>query len=405
MKTIIINRNKSNRDICLFEDMKMIEHYREGHDIQRLEGNIYLGKVNNILKGLGSAFVNIGEEKNAFIHITNIIEKQDKVTGNKNIDFSKYDVSKLLKVNDPILVQVRKDEENQKGVIVTKNINLTGRFLVLMTNVEFNTISSKIENEEEKTRLKEIAKELEKNAKKDYPDLKFGLIVRTSAADQSKETLEQDLDRLLKLWTSIKEEEQKNLKENNFPILIYENNDILIKFLVGVIDTGIDKIIVNTKKDEKEVKELLSMFNKEDIEIELDAKNEKINQVYKYDEEIEKLNNRKIWLKCGGYITIDHTEALTAIDVNSGKYIGTKTKDKEDTILKVNTEASIEIARQLKLRNISGIIIIDYINMNDKESIKKIDKILQNELKKDRSKTQIVGFTKLNLLEMTRKRI
>ena len=130
-----------------------------------------------------------------------------------------------------------------------------------------------------------------------------------------------------------------------------------------------------------------------------------MNQVYKYDEEIEKLNNRKIWLKCGGFITIDHTEALTAIDVNSGKYIGTKTKDKEDTILKVNTEASIEIARQLKLRNISGIIIIDYINMNDKESIKKIDKILQNELKKDRSKTQIVGFTKLNLLEMTRKRI
>ena len=405
MKTIIINRNKSNRNICLFEDMKMIGHYREGHDIQRLEGNIYLGKVNNILKGLGSAFVNIGEEKNAFIHITNIIEKQDKVTGNKNIDFSKYDVSKLLKVNDPILVQVRKDEENQKGVIVTKNINLTGRFLVLMTNVEFNTISSKIENEEEKARLKEIAKELEKNAKKDYPELKFGLIMRTSAENQSKEILEQDLDRLLKLWTSIKEEEQKNLKENNFPILIYENNDILIKFLVGVIDTGIDKIIVNTKKDEKEVKELLSMFNKEDIEIELDAKNEKINQVYKYDEEIEKLNNRKIWLKCGGYITIDHTEALTAIDVNSGKYIGTKTKDKEDTILKVNTEASIEIARQLKLRNISGIIIIDYINMNDKESIKKIDKILQNELKKDRSKTQIVGFTKLNLLEMTRKRI
>ena len=405
MKTIIINRNKSNRDICLFEDMKMVEHYREGNDIQRLEGNIYLGKVNNILKGLGSAFINIGEEKNAFIHITNIIEKQDKITGNKNIDFSKYDVSKLLKVNDPILVQVRKDEENQKGVIVTKNINLTGRFLVLMTNVEFNTISSKIENEEEKTRLKEIAKELEKNAKKDYPDLKFGLIVRTSAANQSKEVLEQDLNRLLKLWTSIKEEEQKNLNENNFPVLIYENNDILIKFLVGVIDTGIDKIIVNTKKDEKEIKELLSILDKEDIEIELDAKNEKMNQVYKYDEEIEKLNNRKIWLKCGGFITIDHTEALTAIDVNSGKYIGTKTKDKEDTILKVNTEASIEIARQLKLRNISGIIIIDYINMNDKESIKKIDKILQNELKKDRSKTQIVGFTKLNLLEMTRKRI
>lgn len=405
MKTIIINRNKSNRDICLFEDMKMVEHYREGSDIQRLEGNIYLGKVNNILKGLGSAFINIGEEKNAFIHITNIIEKQDKITGNKNIDFSKYDVSKLLKVNDPILVQVRKDEENQKGVIVTKNINLTGRFLVLMTNVEFNTISSKIENEEEKTRLKEIAKELEKNAKKDYPDLKFGLIVRTSAANQSKEVLEQDLNRLLKLWTSIKEEEQKNLNENNFPVLIYENNDILIKFLVGVIDTGIDKIIVNTKKDEKEIKELLSILDKEDIEVELDAKNEKMNQVYKYDEEIEKLNNRKIWLKCGGFITIDHTEALTAIDVNSGKYIGTKTKDKEDTILKVNTEASIEIARQLKLRNISGIIIIDYINMNDKESIKKIDKILQNELKKDRSKTQIVGFTKLNLLEMTRKRI
>ena len=399
MKVIIIDKSDEIIRTCLIEDDELVEEYEEGANITRLEGNVYLGKVRNILPGMQSAFIDINEKRNAFIHINELLEKQDDKTGNKEVDFEKFKIKDFIKENDPLLVQVKKDEENEKGVIVTTNIKITGLYSVLLINTNIATISQKIEENNERKRLLEIANEL-----KDEKE-KLGLIIRTSAEGIEKEEIKQDFERLKFIWNQIKERYEEDIKEKVFPDLIYENNDIEFKFLLGVINNNIDKIITNNKEIyEKLVNFTETMISKE-IPIEFDDTREKIRDVYQLDSKIRELEKRKIWLKNGSFITIDKTEALTAIDVNSGKYTGSENESKEDTILKVNTEATKEIARQLRVRNISGIIIIDYINMNRDEDVKKVEKLLREELKKDRSKTQIVGFTKLNLLEMTRKKI
>ena len=174
------------------------------------------------------------------------------------------------------------------------------------------------------------------------------------------------------------------------------------KFLTGVLDTGIDKITINSKTSYQEIENYLKSIGKDEIKLEY---KENLNNIYDIDSQIEKMERRKVWLDCGGFITIDKTEALTAIDVNSGKFTGKKNSSKENTVVKVNEEATIEIAKQLRLRNISGIIVIDYIDMENDQDRNEIIKLLEKEIKKDRSKTQIIGFTKLDLLEMTRKKM
>ena len=399
MKVIIVDKNEEKIRTCLIENDDLVEEYEEGANIVRLEGNVYLGKVRNILPGMQSSFIDINEKRNAFIHINEILDKQDKKTGNKDIDFSKYDIKDYIKENDPILVQVKKDEENEKGVIVTTNIKITGMYSVLMVNTTIGTVSQKIENKEERERLLKIAKNLVNEKEK------LGIIIRTSGEGKSEEDIKVDFDKLIFIWQKIKERAAEDLKNKAYPSLIYENNDIGFKFLLGVINTGIDKIITNDREIYGQIETFLNSMVDKKIPIELDETREKMRLVYQLDTKIRDLEKRKIWLKNGSFITIDKTEALTAIDVNSGKYTGSENETKEETIMKVNIEATKEIAKQLRVRNISGIIIIDYINMSNDEDIKKIEKLLESELKKDRSKTQIVGFTKLNLLEMTRKKI
>ena len=399
MKVIIIDKSDEIIRTCLIEDDELVEEYEEGTNITRLEGNVYLGKVRNILPGMQSAFIDINEKRNAFIHINELLEKQDDKTGNKEVDFEKYKIRDYIKENDPLLVQVKKDEENEKGVIVTTNIKITGLYSVLLINTNIATISQKIEDNNERKRLLEIANELRDEKEK------LGLIIRTSAEGIEKEEIKQDFERLKFIWNQIKERYEEDIKEKVFPDLIYENNDIEFKFLLGVISTGIDKIITNDKVCYEKLQNFIKSISLKEISVEFDDTREKIRDVYQLDSKIRELEKRKIWLKNGSFITIDKTEALTAIDVNSGKYTGSENESKEETILKVNAEATKEIAKQLRVRNISGIIIIDYINMNKEEDVKKIEQLLEKELKKDRSKTQIVGFTKLNLLEMTRKKI
>ena len=258
-----------------------------------------------------------------------------------------------------------------------------------MPNTEIKTISQKIEDTKEKARLTEIIEEI-------LPE-SFGAIVRTSAIGKSKEELEKDLHKSIKEWNRI-EKTQKD-ESIEVPTVIYEGQSFIEKLLIDLVDKDIQKIVINNKSYYKEVKNIIESLE-ENIEIEL-KENQDIFNTYDIDDQLEKLTQRKIWLKCGGFITIDKTEALTAIDVNSGKYIGNK--NLEQTVFKVNSEATIEIAKQLRLRDIGGIIIIDYIDMTDDEHKKEIIKVLEENLKQDRSKTQIVGFSKLNLLEMTRK--
>ncbi len=389
MKEIIINVDEQhNKIVMLVENGKLIEKYHESNNIKRLEGNIYLGKVQNVLQGMQAAFIDIGEQKNTFIHLKDILPKLDSKTNNTEEVVDKSNIKDIIKPGNTILVQVKRDATNKKGARVSTHINLPGRFCVFMPNADFITISQKIENPEERKRLLDIVKEqLPKGS---------GAIVRTAAIGKQKEEIIADLQYIQKQWENVKLAMKQNVQKAQ---VLYENSGIVRRILIDLADSDIHKIIVNNKKQYEEVKKILKFINRE---IQLELKEQKcILDMYDLNNQLEKALNRKIWLKCGGFITIDNTEALTAIDVNSGKYIGTKSL--EQTVFTVNKEASIEIAKQLRLRDIGGIIIIDYIDMKDEQHKNKILEILTENLKNDRSKTQIIGFTKLNLLEMTRK--
>lgn len=395
MQEIIINQDKEkNKIVALVENGKLVEKYEEKIGQERLEGNIYLGKVENVLLGMQAAFVDIGTEKNTFIHIKDVIPKVSNETGNKNETLSKYDIKNYIRSGMPILVQVKRDSTNKKGARVSTHISLPGRFVVLMPETEFITVSKKIEKEAEKKRLLDIVKNsLQKG---------YGAIIRTSAQGRQKELIEQDIQKVIQEYEDIQKKAQELEKKEKFePTLLYENDGIVGKILTDLVDQELIRIVTNQEGIAKDVTKFLEDTGLQGkVKLEL-KQNEDILSIYDIGEQIEKANNRKIWLKCGGFITIDKTEALTAIDVNSGKYIGNK--DLEQTVYTVNKEASIEIAKQLRLRDIGGIVIIDYIDMEKQETKQKILKTLEEALKKDRSKTQIIGFTPLDLLEMTRK--
>ena len=395
MREILVNVDEqNNKTIVVVENGKLIEKYQENYGEERLEGNIYLGKVENVLLGMQAAFVDIGKEKNTFIHIRDIIPKASNETGNKNEPLNKHNIKNYIKTGMPILVQIKKDATIKKGARVSTHINLSGRYAVLMPNSNFITISKKIEKETEKNRLLKIVKEI-------VPQ-NYGIIIRTSAEEKSEEEIKRDINNLIITWQEIVNKYEKVKKQTTFtPQLIYKNQGIIEKLIIDLIDQDLSKVIVNEEKTYENIKKVLEKIALEtDVKVEL-KKEKNILNIYEIQEQLEKANNRKIWLKCGGFITIDKTEALTAIDVNSGKYVGTK--DLEKTIFTVNKEATIEITKQIRLRDIGGIIIIDYIDMENKEDKAKILEILEENLKKDRSKTQVIGFTPLDLLEMTRK--
>lgn len=395
MREILVNVDEqNNKTIVVVENGKLIEKYQENYEEERLEGNIYLGKVENVLLGMQAAFVDIGKEKNTFIHIRDIIPKASNETGNKNEPLNKHNIKNYIKTGMPILVQIKKDATSKKGARVSTHINLSGRYAVLMPNSNFITISKKIEKETEKNRLLKIVKEI-------VPQ-NYGIIIRTSAEEKSEEEIKRDINNLIITWQEIVNKYEKVKKQTTFtPQLIYKNQGIIEKLIIDLIDQDLSKVIVNEEKTYENIKKVLEKIALEtDVKVEL-KKEKNILNIYEIQEQLEKANNRKIWLKCGGFITIDKTEALTAIDVNSGKYVGTK--DLEKTIFTVNKEATIEITKQIRLRDIGGIIIIDYIDMENKEDKAKILEILEENLKKDRSKTQVIGFTPLDLLEMTRK--
>ena len=372
MQELRIKVDTNEKKITLIDDYKVVEKYIEPAD-ESIEGNIYIGVVKNIIPGIKAAFVDIGQEKNAFIHFEDI-----------------YKTNNEIKLNEKILVQVQKDEINQKGAKLTTNIKLTGRQIVLLPTTDIITVSRKIENEKVKEKLIEIVAE---NLPKG-----IGAIIRTTASKATKTEIIDDIQRLVKDWNNI---EKKVQNSDEVPVLLGKNNTIIESVILGTADSGMDKIITDSKEENKKIEKFLKEFELEDkVKVEYD---EKVLDKYKIKDELEKLNNNKIWLKCGSYIVIDKTEALTSIDVNSGKYTGKE--NLENTILRVNEEATVEIAKQIRLRDMSGIIIIDYIDMELEENKHRIMKLLEQEVKKDRAKVQIEGFTRLNLLEMTRKQL
>ena len=388
MLEILVEEKNKEEKIALVENGNLIEYYEEDKESNRKEGNIYVGTVKDIIVGMQSAFIDIGTEKNSFIHVKDILPKVDETKNeiNKNVN-----IKELVKPGQKILVQIKKDSNEQKGARVSTHISIPSKYIVFMPNTDFVTISQKIEEKNEQDRLIKLVKE---NISKGN-----GAVIRTSAKGKEKEIIE-DLKRTEEKWNKIKEKYEKSKNKSE---LIYKSESIIQKMLIDLSENKkLEKIITNSAKEYENLKEYLKE-NPEVSNIKLELSQDNIFEKYDLVKQIEKLEKRKIWLKCGGFITIDKTEALTAIDVNTGKYTGSKNLD--DTIYNVNKEATIEIAKQLRLRDIGGIIIIDYIDMTNKNNKSKIEELLKEELKKDRSKTQVEGFTKLDLLEMTRKHI
>lgn len=385
MYNILINKDETSNmtNIVVVQDGKVVEIYNEALNEERLEGNIYLGKVKNIMPGMQSAFIDIGESKNALVHIKDLIPKASNVTGNVFEDTSKMNISKIIKSGDEILVQVKRDCNKQKGPRVTTDIKLYGRFIILLPCSKFITISQKIEDKEEEKRLKNIVKN---SLPKEY-----GAIIRTVAKDRKEEEIKKEINFLISMWNSILKNSDSMKNKKMAPIQIFNNSGITGKIITDLAENNLEKIYTN----EKELK---------DNYIDLKDKIEIIdNPLEKFEAKKYMNPNRKIWLNCGGFITIDCTEALTAIDVNSAKFTGKR--DLEKTVLKVNLEATEEIAKQVRLRDIGGIIIIDYIDMDNEEDREKVRNYMIECFKKDRSKVQVMEFTKLGLLEITRKHI
>ena len=388
MLELIINQKEDLENIILLQNGKIIEYYTSTAEDRkrRLEGNIYAGKVGDIINGMQAAFVDFGGSKKGFIHLKDAMPQVDE--RKSKLDTS-IDIKKILKPNQKILIQVKKDSDNKKGARVSTHISLPGRFIVIMPNIDFITISQKIDDKKKKDELIKFIKE-------NLPE-GFGAIIRTSAEKVSKDEIKKDIDLLLNKWEKI-EKEYNSI--SNEPKLICESENVVEKMFIDLSVNGIDRITTNSKEEYEKLKNNLNKSYT--TEVIYENKKDLIEE-YGLIGQLEKIENRKIWLNCGGFITIDKTEALTAIDVNTGKFTGNK--DLESTIFKVNKEATIEIAKQLRLRDIGGIIIIDYIDMKEKENREKIENLLKEELKADRAKTQVEGFTKLNLMELTRKHI
>lgn len=382
-KELVICNYNDKKLIALLEDEELVERYEEDENDKSIEGNIYVGKVQNILTGLQSAFVNIGEKKNAFIHVKDILPK---------VDITKEDVletkpiNELVKPGEPLIVEVKKEAIDKKGPRLSTHITLTSRFVVFMPNATFVTVSQKIEDENERDRLKKIVEK--------YLPENTGAIIRTVAENHSEEDLKEDLLKTIDKWKNI-----QGKQIDKIPQKIYDKGGVLKKTIVDLVDSNLDRIVLENESDKESIQEILDEINS-DVKVEIDSE---IVAKYKILKQIEDSKNVKVWLKSGAFITIEKTEALVAIDVNSGKFIGKK--DVEETITAVNIEAAKEISKQIRLRDISGIIIIDFIDMKQEKSKQAVINEIIRESKKDRSKIQVEEFTKLNLMEITRKHI
>ena len=394
LKEIIVDANFRQVRIALMEDHELVEIYIEGEQDRSIVGNIYKGRVENVLPGMQAAFVDIGTERNGFLYIKDVLnsfldDKDVLIGAEKHKDCNIRD---LLKVNQEILVQVVKDPIDNKGAKITTNITLPGRCIVLMPMENFVGISKRITNTVERERLKALAAQVK-------PE-NMGIIIRTAGEGCELSDVESDIEFLIGLWNRL----LKESKKAKAPKLIHKDMTLFYRIMRDIFTDDIHRMVINN----------ITYYNKaiETAKLAFPCLRKKIKyfnkpygifEHYGIEEKIEELISKKVWLRCGGYLIIEQTEALTVIDVNTGKYVGSK--DLLDTVFKTNLEAAKEIPKQLRLRDIGGIIIIDFIDMNDEKHQDIIIEVMKNALKKDKSKSCIWGMTNLGLLEMTRKKV
>lgn len=386
MRRIVVQCTERDTRFALIENGELIEYYEDQFLDQHGVGNIYKGRVVNVLPGMEAAFVDIGQGKNAFLYVDDLLpahlEQQPEV---------KPPINELVSVGQDIIVQVTKEPLGTKGARVTTHYSIPGRWIVYMPYSDYVGVSRKIESETERQRLKLLGENLRRPGE--------GLIMRTVADGESEESLLQDLNYLRELWENI-----INKKTEEVPVQLYQELKMILRLVRDVFTNDIDELVINDRQKGEEIIRFMNNISPKLAKlVKIVDRDVPLEKVYGIEKEIEKLFRPKVWLDNGGYLIIDHTEALTVIDVNTGKFTGSV--DLEQTAFETNLQAAETIAKLLRLRDIGGMIIIDFIDMIHEEHRDQIVERLEQRIKSDRTKTLVVGWTRLGLLEMTRKKV
>jgi ribonuclease G len=386
-RIIVIQAGFKNKSLAVLEDNKVVELHWESLYQERLVGNIYLGRVMNVLPGMQAAFVDLGIGRNALLHWDDILLPSQggfPITKRK-----RGSIKDILKEGQDLLVEVVKDGTGTKGPRITTRISLPGRYIVLMPGQKHLLLSRRIDGEEERKRIKELAMQ--------YKRPEDGVIVRTAAMEAGPEELEGDFRSLEALWAAI----QAKSKEVSSPALLHRDMELLPAALRDLLSTDVDRILVNRQETKEEVKRIVAMLAPH-LQERVVYQEGDLFELFKVPAQMDEALRRKVWLDCGGYLIIDAAEALTVIDVNTGRFIGSTSL--ADTALKVNLDAAAEIGRQLRLRNIGGMVVVDFVDMNEESHWALVLEELEKQAKKDRVKTQILGLTRLGLVEISRKK-
>lgn len=427
-KEIIISSSTSQNHVAITEDGNLVDFFVDHPEKRRMVGDVYLGKVARVLPGIRAAFIDIGLKHDAFLHFSDISERtealqslldEDSETDDSDDDEKEEALSQpaseseskpqsadlrtkseqkeqrqipKLRKGEEILIQIIKEPVKDKGVRCTSSISIPGRFCVLLPLDDKIGVSKKIYDFRERKRLRRIARGI-------LPS-NCGLIIRTAAKDQSEESLSGDLKYLVKIW----EDMQEDAKKQEPPSLLYKDLSTTISVIRDLFTPDVSKVFVDSKKLFKEISNYVQFIQPGLLDrIELYKEERPIFEAFKIDEQIKSLMGRKVSLPSGGYIVIEHTEAMVVIDVNSGRYAAKK--EQELNSLKTDLEASREIVRQLRLRDIGGLIVVDFIDLEDEKNRKKIYDELKKEFKKDRAKIALLPMTEFGLMQITRERI
>lgn len=391
---MLIENCKSHTCVARVENDELIEYRIESDQSDKIVGNIYKGKVVNVVSGMNAAFVDIGISKNGFLARVDTLVDETLVNPKNKNSADKKDCEALkhnrLRAGDDVLCQVIKEEFAPKGARLSMNISLPGRVLVLMPFCNYIGISKKIENEKTKEKLLNL---IEKNK---YSD--FGYIVRTEAENVSEKEILNEMKRLEDMFLSIQKEYIKSPSKT----LIHQEDNLISRTMRDADFSELDEIVINSERMYQQLLDCIYVPDKMKRLFKVVKNEEPMSVVYGYKEQVENMLKKKVELKNGAHIVIDVTEALTVIDVNTSKYVGGR--NLEETVFVTNKIAAVEIAKQLRLRNISGIIIVDFIDMNLQEHRQEVLNILEEELKKEKIKSYVVGMTELGLVQITRKK-
>lgn len=410
---ILINHGLRETRLARMENGSLVEIHIERTRDRQITGNIYKGRVSRVLPGMQAAFVDIGLPKSAFLYVSHILDPKRAESNDSDLEPVAHhedehgsgddddadaperqnhaNISELVQEGQTILVQVIKEPIGTKGARLTGFVSLPGRYLVFLPDTRQIGVSRRIEDESERNRLKSVIEKHRTGT--------GGFIVRTVAEGASEKNLKDDMEYLVKLWGTVKKTAQKA----GVPSLVYSDLDLATRIIRDRVSDDVERIVVddaNTHKHlTKFVQSFLPKFKKR---IELYSEKKSLFEHFGLETEISRALARKVWLKSGGYIVIDETEALSTVDVNTGRFVGKR--NLEETILQTNLEAAKEIAYQIRLRNLGGIIVLDFIDMNRQQNRERVYQTLQEEFRKDPVKTNVLPVSELGLIEMTRKR-